>query len=171
MSPVGTFRTSRHLRRRSEIPRQADIATRRPPASYALPGASPVANTSMAGWFCAFPRQTDPTGKSLLIFRNGVKPGKQKYSASPIGQITGTNLAIPSHSEGRRPSSRTLGRVAVDVEMLFDERHRSVRRSRVVPTPRRWRQVCSCASIQLDRARASDGGKKARSPRRARYKP
>ncbi len=38
------------------------------------------------------------------------------------------------------------------------------RRSRVVLTPRRWRQVCGSDS-------AGDGGKKARSPRRARRKP
>jgi hypothetical protein len=55
----------------------------------------------------------------------------------------------------------------------FDERRGSVRRSRVVLTPRRWRQVGGCASIQTDRARypAGDGDKKARSPGRARYKP
>jgi hypothetical protein len=39
-----------------------------------------------------------------------------------------------------------------------------VRRNRVVLTPRRWRQVWRDDS-------SSDGGKKARSPRRARYKP
>jgi hypothetical protein len=64
-----------------------------------------------------FPATIDPTGKSLLIFRNRVKTGNQKYFASAIGQITDTDFSIPSHSEGRRPSSRTLGRVAVDVEV------------------------------------------------------
>jgi hypothetical protein len=28
----------------------------------------------IAAWSCAFPRQTDPTGKSLRIFRSHVKP-------------------------------------------------------------------------------------------------
>jgi hypothetical protein len=31
--------------------------------------------------FAAQVRQTNPTGKSLLIFRNVVKPANQKYSA------------------------------------------------------------------------------------------
>jgi hypothetical protein len=31
--------------------------------------------------FAAQLRQTNPTGKSLLIFRNVVKPANQKYSA------------------------------------------------------------------------------------------
>src|ERR1700694_1009446 len=47
-----------------------------------------------------------------------------------------------------------------------DERCQSGRRSRVVLTPRRWCQVGDDASH-----RADDGGKKARSPRRARRKP
>src|ERR1700704_5733813 len=55
-----------------------------------------------------------------------------------------------------------------------DERCCCVRRSRVVLTPRRWRQVCGVASAQpgLDKtSSASDGGKQARSPGRARRKP
>jgi hypothetical protein len=34
-----------------------------------------------------------------------------------------------------------VGRNAVDVKVLSDVRHRRGRRNRVVPTPRRWRQV------------------------------
>jgi hypothetical protein len=49
------------------------------------------------------------------------------------------------------------------------------RRSRVVLTPRRWRQVSWLAMSALTgptrRLPRSDGGKKARSPGRARYKP
>src|SRR5258705_5878637 len=56
-------------------------------------------------------RQNNPTGKSLLIFRKRVKPRNQKYFAFPEGQIRGIYLPIPSCSEGRRPSSRTLGGV------------------------------------------------------------
>jgi hypothetical protein len=52
-------------------------------------------------------RQIDPTGKSLLIFGNRVKPRNKKYFAFPEGQIRGTSIAIPSQEEGRRPSSRT----------------------------------------------------------------
>jgi len=43
-----------------------------------------------------------------------VQPHLQKYTASSQTQITLTNPAIPSREEGRWPSSRTLGRVAVD---------------------------------------------------------
>jgi hypothetical protein len=59
-------------------------------------------------------RQIIRSGKSLLIFRNHVKPWNQKYSASRQTQITGKTPAIPSREEGRWPSSLTLGRVAVD---------------------------------------------------------
>jgi hypothetical protein len=43
-----------------------------------------------------------------------VQSRPQKYSASSQTQITHTTPAIPSREEGRWPSSRTLGRVAVD---------------------------------------------------------
>ena len=58
--------------------------------------------------------------RGRAIFRNNfnvicpVQPRPQKYSASPRPQITPTTPAIPSREEGRWPSSRTLGRVAVD---------------------------------------------------------
>ncbi len=55
-----------------------------------------------------------------------------------------------------------------------DERRCCVRRSRVVLTPRRWRQVRGVKSAQpgLDKTYPlSDGGKTARSPGRARRKP
>src|SRR5260370_28058921 len=45
-------------------------------------------------------RQIRPTGKSLLIFRNGVKPRNQKYSAFAFGQISArTSAVLPT--EGR----------------------------------------------------------------------
>src|SRR5882757_7931490 len=62
----------------------------------------------------------------------------------------------------------------VSDQQRADERCCSVRRSRVVLTPRRWRQVCGVASAQpgLDKTYSlSDGGKQARSPGRARRKP
>jgi hypothetical protein len=43
-----------------------------------------------------------------------VQSRTRKYSTSPSPQITPTTPAIPSREEGRWPSSRTLGRVAVD---------------------------------------------------------
>src|SRR5882724_11938958 len=56
----------------------------------------------------ALPTLTNcPTGKSLRIYRNGVKPGNQKYFCFSETQIR--RMVRPSHpSEGRRPSSRTL---------------------------------------------------------------
>src|SRR6202158_6051043 len=59
-------------------------------------------------------------------------------------------------------------------QQLGDEGCCSVRRSRVVLTPRRWRQVRGVKSAQpgLDKTiSVGDGGKRARSPRRARRKP
>src|SRR5665647_2851447 len=65
---------------------------------------------------------------------------------------------------GGSRSSRTLRWDAVDAKRARDERARGGRRSRVVLTPRRWREVGG-------KYPAGDGGKKARSPGRARYKP
>src|SRR6266849_6062046 len=62
----------------------------------------------------------------------------------------------------------------VSDQQRADERCCSVRRSRVVLTPRRWRQVRGVKSAQpgLDKTYPlSDGGKRARSPGRARRKP
>jgi hypothetical protein len=63
--------------------------------------------------------------------------------------------------------------------LLSDHRHADERcccgrQNRVVLTPRRWRQVRGVASAQpgLDKTiSAGDGGKRARSPGRARHKP
>src|SRR6266403_5401085 len=62
----------------------------------------------------------------------------------------------------------------VSDQQRADERCCSVRRSRVVLTPRRWRQVRGVKSAQpgLDKnISVGDGGKRARSPGRARRKP
>src|SRR5712692_5273238 len=62
----------------------------------------------------------------------------------------------------------------VSDQQRADERCCGVRRSRVVLTPRRWRQVRGVASAQpgLDKTYPwGDGGKQARSPGRARRKP
>jgi hypothetical protein len=47
--------------------------------------------------FCIRLRQINPTGKSLLIFRNGVKPRNQKYFPSRPAQISSLICAVPTH--------------------------------------------------------------------------
>src|SRR5712664_4224833 len=62
----------------------------------------------------------------------------------------------------------------VNDQQRADERCCSVRRSRVVLTPRRWRQVCGSRvgpTGLRQNISAGDGGKTARSPGRARRKP
>jgi hypothetical protein len=49
------------------------------------------------------------TGKSILIFRNRVKPRNQKYSASAATQITAITPAIHPGKRGVSRSSRTRG--------------------------------------------------------------
>jgi len=46
-------------------------------------------------------RQIDPTGKSLLIFRNRVKPLLQKYFASRLTQIRCISKTVSFPLEGR----------------------------------------------------------------------
>ena len=73
--------------------------------------------------------------------------------------------AIPRFSRGAlRGRHERWVRDAMDARLREDEARRCGRRSRVVLTPRRWRQIGG--SISTD-----DGGKKARSPRRSRRKP
>src|SRR5260221_1988136 len=57
-------------------------------------------------------RQISPTGKSLLIFRNRVKPRNQKYSAFAVGQISARTSAVLPR-EGRA-HVRNAERDAVD---------------------------------------------------------
>jgi hypothetical protein len=67
-----------------------------------------------------------------------------------------------------------VGERPVSDQQHADERCCGVRRSRVVLTPRRWRQVRGVKSAQpgLDKTYPlDDGGKRARSPGRARRKP
>ncbi len=92
-----------------------------------------------------------------------VQPHLQKYFASPVGQIISTNSRHPTPPEGRIMIVTDAGWNAVDaacdgiaglVERLVsdqqhaDERRCCVRRSRVVLTPRRWRQVRGVKSAQ-----------------------
>jgi len=46
-------------------------------------------------------RQINPTGKSLLIFRNDVKPRNQKYFASRLTQISSLIRTVSFRQEGR----------------------------------------------------------------------
>src|SRR3954451_9917640 len=91
-------------------------------------------------------RQSNPTGKSLLIFRNGVKPGNQKYSCCRVGQIT--DLTSPVYRDKRGDRDRHDRAVGCDGrEVTTDERGLCVRRSREGPTPRCWRQVGGSESL------------------------
>jgi hypothetical protein len=47
-------------------------------------------------------QQDNPTGKSLLIFRNRVKPRNKKYFAFAVGQISGMNLPVSPDKRGAR---------------------------------------------------------------------
>jgi hypothetical protein len=51
--------------------------------------------------FCIRLRQINPTGKSLLIIRNRVKPLLQKYFASLPAQISSLIRTVPARQEGR----------------------------------------------------------------------
>src|SRR6202011_5714549 len=77
------------------------------------------------------------------------------------------SLAIPAHTKGRFAIVTDVGLGMRWTRVVRLTRALSCgRRSRVVLTPRRWRQVGDDASHH-----AGDGGKKARSPGRARRKP
>src|SRR5712672_2053195 len=99
----------------------------------------------------------------LPVGHFGVQSPLQKYFASPVGQIISTNSRHPTPPEGRIMIVTDAGWNAVDaacdgiaglVERLVsdqqhaDERRCCVRRSRVVLTPRRWRQVRGVKSAQ-----------------------
>ena len=58
-------------------------------------------------------RQNTPTGKSVLIFRNDVKPGNQKYFSGAVGQITSTTPPV-SPGKGRIMIVTNAGWDAVD---------------------------------------------------------
>jgi hypothetical protein len=113
-----------------------------------------------------------PSGQSVLpanlpdgqISDLPVQPFSQKYFASRFNQISFLIPAIPSHTEGRCAASRTRVGMRWTLTVLLTRALDCGRRSRVVLMPRCWHQVSGSDS-------ASDGGKKARSPGRARYKP
>jgi hypothetical protein len=105
-----------------------------------------------------------PDGQITSAFRFArVQYRPQKYSASDVGQITFTTSPVLS-PRGALRNVTDAGRDAVDADGAADESAEGGRRSRVVLTPRRWRQV-------LREDARDDGGKQARSPGRARRKP
>src|SRR6266702_7806554 len=109
-------------------------------------------------------RQNNATGKSLLIYRNRVKPQNQKESKIFRFSFNAnhfTSIAIPSREEGRIMTVTIVGWDAVDAGSADNERRESVRRRRVVLTPRRWRQVLEKSASQGRRWQES------RSPGRA----
>jgi hypothetical protein len=122
-----------------------------------------------------------PGSRSARPGMTGSKILLHFQSLRSVGQITKTRQArfakysdlqnIKSGAHFLRPAHRgalrnviNAGRDAVDARRRFDECVACGRRSRVVLTPRRWCQVSGSNSTD-------DGGKKARSPGRARRKP
>ena len=110
-----------------------------------------------------------PTGKSVTYLSSPIaknislRAGPKSLPYSP-----------PSHpTEGRIAIVTDAGWDAVDAGGALTRARACGRRSRVVLTPRRWRQVCGwrCQPLTGLTRRASDGDNKARSPRRARRKP
>src|SRR6202161_2624358 len=88
----------------------------------------------------------------------------QKYSHFLLTQITCISLVIPAQHRGAfRDRHGRRGGMRWTRVALKTRAQSCGRRSRVVLTPRRWRQVGG-------RDSAGDGGKQARSPRRARSK-
>jgi hypothetical protein len=110
-------------------------------------------------------RADEPQARARRATRQiSVQPPSQKYSGSLLTQITSTSIAIPHPQEGRIAIVTDVGRgMRWTQAALLTRAHSCGRRSRVVLTPRRWRQVGGSDS-------AGDGGNQARSPGRARNK-
>jgi hypothetical protein len=113
-------------------------------------------------------RRRSPAGRLILsggqITDTPVQPPLQKYFGSLLTQITSTSSAIPAHTKGRFAIVTDVGQGMRWTQAALLTRALSCgRQSRVVLTPRRWRQVG-------ERNFADDGGKQARSPGRARNK-
>src|SRR6185436_1691290 len=83
---------------------------------------------------------TEGAGKPLLIFGNYVKPQNKKTFRfiRSVNQVY-TNIH-PVPLRGASAIVTNEGRVAVDADCADNERHESVRRSRVVLTPHCWRR-------------------------------
>jgi hypothetical protein len=100
----------------------------------------------------------------LPVGRFPVQPNCEKYFARPVGQIISTSSPHPGPKRGAyRDRHERWARMRWTRRRARRARQ-CVRRSRVVLTPRRWRQVAQ-------KYLRGDGDNKARSPGRARRKP
>jgi hypothetical protein len=88
----------------------------------------------------------------------------RKYSGFRFTQITFKTIAVSSHSRGVSRSSRTRDGMRWTLRVPLTNGTKADGRSRVVLTPRRWCQVGEGIFT-------NDGGKRARSPGRARSSP
>src|SRR4029079_17715023 len=96
-----------------------------------------------------------------------VQPSREKYFAFAVGQISATSSRHPVPlQEGRFAIVTNVGCGMRWTRRCARRARQCVRRSRVVLTPRRWCQVLGKLTLLR-----GDGGKKARSPGRARSKP
>src|ERR1700722_15145397 len=68
-------------------------------------------------------------------------PPQENISFCPSGKSSLQARAVPPHKRGARDRHERGVRDAVDASGAQDERARGGRRSRVVLTPRRWRQA------------------------------
>src|SRR5580700_9473518 len=83
-----------------------------------------------------------PTGKSVAARENLSIPSRKNISLVPSGKSPPLVFAVPHPKEGRtRNRHGRWVRDAMDVLVSQGERCECGRRSRVVLTPRRWRQV------------------------------
>jgi hypothetical protein len=124
---------------------------------------------AFAGTTMILTRVILPDGQINIDFlTRRVQPLSQKYSDFQKPQITGILSASRSLERGAaRDRHGRWERDAVDATgARWTRRAGCGRRSRVVLTPRRWRQVATMLAHC-----ACDGGKKARSPGRARRNP
>ncbi len=112
---------------------------------------------------CARARRCPP-GKSTHLAVTSCPVPPAKIFHSRFTQITFTIRPVPPHMRGGSRSSRTRGGMRWTRTTLLTRACACGRRSRVVLMPRRWHQVGGGNSV-------NDGGKKARSPGRARRKP
>ena len=83
-----------------------------------------------------------PNFSSPINADSTVHPFAKKYFALPVGQIISTTSRRPVPVRGAlRGRHDLLARDAMDATVSQDGRHGGGRRSRVVLTSRRWRQV------------------------------
>ena len=85
-------------------------------ADLPRPGPAVIAPSKAGGFPVTGFAESRPSGKSLLIFRNRVKPENQKYSAFAVGQISGMNPPVSPDKRGGSRSSRNARWDAVDAD-------------------------------------------------------